>query len=111
MCDMCITGAGGSSIKCYSVLIGNLSPLVQEPAPAHFWEPGAHFWDHGAHIQDPGAHVQDPGAHFWDPGAHFGKPRTMFGFQDAWREPGLHFQDPRSDLLDHVTDCLRINKV
>ena len=30
MCDMCITGAGGSSIKCYSVLIGNLSPLVQD---------------------------------------------------------------------------------
>jgi hypothetical protein len=30
MCDMCITGAGGSSIKCYSVLIGSLSPLVHD---------------------------------------------------------------------------------
>ena len=30
MCNMCITGEGGNSIKCYSVLLANLSPLVRD---------------------------------------------------------------------------------
>ena len=29
MCNICITGEGGSSIKCYSALLSNMSPLLK----------------------------------------------------------------------------------